>query len=62
MQELKLHGFGENHIFFKSVGDILIVNLVSMSAAGCRSNKYVIEKGVDRPGFDLQPVKVVSTF
>ena len=48
--------------FFKSVGGMLITGLVSMSAEDCPSHEYVIEKGLDLPGFDLQPVKVVSTF
>ena len=46
MQELKLHEFlGKLH--FLSVGDMLIANLVSMSAGDCPSNKDVIEKGLD---------------
>ncbi len=44
------------------MGDILIVNLVSMSGADCPSNEYIIEKGPELKDFDLQPVKVVSTF
>ena len=61
MQELKLLEFWENHIF-SSMGDMLRANLVSMYAADCPSNEYIIEKGLDWPGFDLQPFKVVSTF
>ncbi len=45
MQELKLHEFWKNRIF-KSVGDKLIANLVSMSAEDCPSNEYVIYKGL----------------
>ena len=41
---------------------MLIANLVSISAADCPSNEYDIEKGLDSPVFDLQPVKEVSTF
>ena len=37
---------------------MLISNLVWMSAADCPSTNYVIDKGQDWPGFDLQPVKV----
>ena len=53
--------FGKNQ-FFLSVGGMLIASLVSMSAEDCPSHEYVIEKGLHLPGFDLQPVKVVSTF
>ncbi len=61
MQELKLHEFWGNRIF-ESVGDMLIANLVSIPAGDSPSNEYVIEKVLDWPSFDLQPVKVVSTF
>ena len=37
---------------------MLIANLVLMSAAYCPSHEYVIEKGLDWPSFDLQPVSV----
>ena len=60
MQGLKLHEFWENRIFY-SVGDMVIANMVSMSAADYPLNEYVIEKGLGWPGFDLHPVKVVST-
>ena len=55
MQELKLHEFLGNRIF-KCVGDMLMANLVSISAADCPSNEYVIEKDLEGPDFDLQPV------
>ena len=61
MQELKLHEYWENRIFL-SVGDMFMTNLVPMSAGDCPSNEYVIENGLDWPSYDLQPVKVVSSF
>ena len=59
MQELKLHKFWDSHIF-SHVGDMLIANLVSLSAADYPSNEYVIEKGLGWPEFDLQPAKTVE--
>ncbi len=62
MQEMKVHKFLENCILLWSIDDILIANLMSISGADGLENKYTINKGPKWLGFDLQPLKVVSTF